>query len=263
VGKEAELLGCNKIRYAEDGPPNVEDYIIKSYDDIEKLTIPDDISTHPNFAQTAKCLTVLKREVGGKVPICAYLTASMSLPALLMGMENWLELLMIGPVDVRDLLLAKCSTFFQKEIKAYRDAGADVLVYANPYGSTDIISMRLFKELSIPWMQRDLASGGLEGVVYYVGGARLNSVIQHVIQEVGIKAFYPSPLEAVQDSMQIINNHALCAGVINDIRLLDWTPAQVHQEVKRIVRSGLAVGNKFFLELCSCPMVFPKRIFER
>ena len=85
VGKEAELFGCEKIRFAKDGPPNVEDYIIQSYDDIARLQVPDDISTHPAFAETAKCLAILKREVGGKVPICAYLTASMSLPALLMS----------------------------------------------------------------------------------------------------------------------------------------------------------------------------------
>src|SRR3989339_589442 len=49
VGKEAELLGCKKIRYAKDGPPNVEDYVIKSYADIDKLIVPKDITTHPAF----------------------------------------------------------------------------------------------------------------------------------------------------------------------------------------------------------------------
>ncbi|MDD2725218.1 MAG: hypothetical protein PHH59_14515 [Methylovulum sp.] len=60
-------------------------------------------------------------------------------------MEKWLELLMLGPADVRDLLLEKCSDFFRKEIEAYRQAEADVLVYADPYGSTDTIPMKLFK----------------------------------------------------------------------------------------------------------------------
>jgi len=258
VGKEAELFGCNKIRFAKDGPPNVEDFVIKSYDDIEKLKVPDDISTHPAFAETAKCLEVLKREVGGKVPICAYLTGSMSLPAILMGMENWIELLMIGPHDVRDQLLEKCSDFFRKEIEAYRKAGADVLVYSNPYGSTDIIPMKMFDELSFKWMKRDLEPGGLNGVVYYVGGARLNSVAEKVIEEIGIGVFYPSPLEDISDSMQLIDNRALCAGVINDIKLIDWTPEEVRSEVKRIVQSGLSVGHKFFFGTVVMPYGIPE-----
>jgi uroporphyrinogen decarboxylase len=258
VGKEAELFGCDKIRYAKDGPPNVEDYIIQSYDDIAKLQVPDDICTHPAFADTAKCLEILKREVGGKVPICAYLTASMSLPALLMSMEKWMELLMIGDPAVRDMLLEKCSDFFRKEIEAYRKAGADVLVYADPYGSTDIIPMKLFKELSLKWMKRDLEPGGLAGVVYYVGGARLNSVADEVIREVGITTYYPGPMEDIAESMHIINDRALCAGVINDIKLLDWTPDEVRCEVKRIVQNGLSVGHKLFFGTVVMPYGIPE-----
>ena len=41
VGKEAELLGCRKILYVKDGPPNVEEFVIKSYDDIHKLVVPE------------------------------------------------------------------------------------------------------------------------------------------------------------------------------------------------------------------------------
>ncbi|MFZ2161292.1 MAG: uroporphyrinogen decarboxylase family protein [Sideroxyarcus sp.] len=258
VGKEAELFGCKKIRFAKDGPPNVEDYVIKSYDDIVNLQVPDDISTHPAFAETAKCLAILKREVGGKVPICAYLTASMSLPALLMSMEKWLELLMIGDPAVRDMLLEKCSDFFRKEIEAYRKAGADVLVYADPYGSTDIIPMRLFKELSLKWIKRDLEPGGLNGVVYYVGGARLNTVADEVIREVGISVFYPGPLDDIAESMRIIKDRALCAAVINDIKLLDWTPDEVRTEVQRIVQSGLKVGKKLFFGTVVMPYGIPE-----
>ncbi|GAB4260274.1 MAG: hypothetical protein Kow0065_10510 [Methylomicrobium sp.] len=258
VGKEAQLLGCKQILFAEDGPPNVEDYIIKTLDDIERLEIPDDIASLPAFEQSAKCLEIMRREVGGKQPICAYLTSSMSLPALLMSMEKWMELLMLGPSDLRDLLLEKCSEFFRKEIAAYRKAGADVLVYANPYGSTEIVPMKLFQELSLKWMLRDLEPGGLDGVVYYVGGARINGVADHVIRQVGIKAFYPGPLDDIEESMRIIDDRALCCGVINDIRLLDWTHEQIRAEVKRIVQSGLRVSRKFFFGTIVMPYGIPE-----
>jgi uroporphyrinogen decarboxylase len=109
VGREAELLGCREILFADDGPPNVADFVIKDYDDIARLEVPDDITAHPAWAETAKCLDILRREVGDTHPICAYITASTTLPAILMGMEKWLELLLNGPVDLRDELLRKCS----------------------------------------------------------------------------------------------------------------------------------------------------------
>jgi len=102
AGREAELLGCNKMIFPKNGPPNVGHMIIKNYDDIHKLQIPEDITTHPAFEQPLKCLKILKKEAGGKYPICAYTTSSMTLPAMLMGMEKWMELLLFGPTDIRD-----------------------------------------------------------------------------------------------------------------------------------------------------------------
>ena len=112
VGKEAELLGCRKIIFAKDGPPNVGEMVIKKYDDIARLQVPDDITAHPAFAEELKCLRILKAEAGGKYPICAYLTASMTLPAILMGMEKWMQMLMMGPTDLRDELLGQMLGFF-------------------------------------------------------------------------------------------------------------------------------------------------------
>ena len=64
----------------------------------------------------------------------------MTLPAILLGMEKWMELLLCGPAELRDELLTKCSDFFRSEIAPYREAGADVLLYSNPFGSADFLS---------------------------------------------------------------------------------------------------------------------------
>lgn len=257
VGKEAELLGCRKIIYAKDGPPNVGDMVIKNYDDITKLQVPDDIASHPAFAEELKCLRILRDEAGGKYPICAYLTASMTLPALLMGIEKWLQLLMLGPFALRDELLAKCSDFFQKQIAAYRAAGADVLVYSNPFGSTDFIPRKFFNELSLPWMKRDLEPGGTDGIVYYCGSARFNDVIRAVIDRLGIKVFYLSPMDDVAEGKQLIAGQGLTCGVINDILLIDWTPDQVRAEVRRIIEAGKP-GGRFLFGTLVMPYAIPE-----
>ncbi len=258
VGKEAELLGCRNIIYASDGPPNVGDMVVRTLDDIEKLKVPDDITSHPAFAEIKICMDILRRECAGRIPICAYVTSSMTLPAILMGMEKWLDLLMNGPAEARDLMLEKCNQFFRKEIRAYREAGANVLVYANAFGSLDIIPERFFRELSLPWIRRDLEEGGVEGVVYYCGGARMNPVIDQVYQATGIGTFYLSPLDDIATGKGIINGRALCGGVINDIELIDWTPEQVRMEVKRMLQAGMP-GGKFFFGTILMPMSVPEQ----
>ncbi len=246
VGKEAELLGCRKIVFAEDGPPNVGQMVIRTYDDVERLEIPNDVSGHPAFQESLKCLRILRAEAGGKYPICAYITASMTLPAILMGMERWIELLLMGPVDVRDELLAKCSDFFRKEIAAYRDAGADVFVYSNPFGSTDFISMKFFKEVSLPWMERDFKGVDTGGVVYYCGSSPFNNVIDTVIERLGITAFYLSPMDDIVEAKRIIAGRGLCCGVINDIKLIDWSKEEIRGEVRRMIDQGMPGGRFLF-----------------
>jgi uroporphyrinogen-III decarboxylase len=257
VGKEAELLGCRKIVFAKEGSPNVGEMVIKNYDDIHKLQIPDDLMSHPAFQEPLKCLRILKREVGGKYPICAYVTASMTLPALLMGMEKWMELFLMGPAEVRDELLNKCSDFFRKEIAAYRSAGADIFVYANAFGSTDFIPMKVFKAQSLAWMQKDLTPGGTGGVVYYCGGARMNSVIDQVLTSLKISTYYLSPLDDIAEGKRIIAGRALCAGVINDIQLINWSKEEIRREVKRMMDAGM-VGGKFFFGTLVMPYAIPE-----
>ncbi len=246
VGKEAELLGCRKIIFAEDGPPNVGEMVIRNHDDIARLKVPDDIAAHPAFDEELKCLRILKAEAGGTYPICAYITASMTLPAILMGMEKWMGLLLSGPADLRDELLVKCSDFFRKEITAYRDAGADIFVYSNPFGSTDFLPMKYIDEVSFPWMERDLNPVGTQGVVYYCGGARMNPVIDRVIKRLGISTFYLSPMDDIAEGKRIIGGRALCAGVINDIPLMDWSRDDIRREVGRMLDKGMPGGKFFF-----------------
>ncbi len=257
VGKEAELLGCQKILFSKSGPPNVEDYVIKKFDDIVRLQVPDEITAHPAFTEELTCLKILRREAGGRYPICAYISSSMTLPAMLMGMEKWFELLFLGPFDLRDELLARCHEFFVKEVKAYRDNGADVLVYSNPFGSTDTVSMKFFLEHSLPWIEKDIAAVGTAGMVYYCGTSRFNRVIDIVLDRTGLGVYYLSPLDDVAEGKRMIAKRGLTCGVINDIKLIDWDKETIRNEVKRLIEAGKP-GGKFLFGTGVMPYNIPE-----
>lgn len=257
VGKEAELFGSREILFDDEGSPNVADFVIKDWDDIAKLEVLEDITAHPAWRETGRCLEVLRREVGATHPICAYLTASTTLPALLMGMEQWMKLLLTGPADLREHLLEKCSAFFQKEVAAYRAAGANVLVYSTPFGSTSMVGMPRFKAFSMPWMQRDLAPGGVGGIVYYCGMAPFNNVIEQVRETLGIGVYYISPLADLAEAKAIIGTRGLTCGVIDDIRMIHWTPEETRAEVRRMCQIGM-VGGHFLFGTGVMPMAVPE-----
>lgn len=246
VGVEAEILGCREILFDDEGCPNVADFVIKCYDDIAKLEVPTDITTLPAWQKTAACMKVLRDEVGATHAICAYITASTTLPAILMGMEKWMELLMTGPIDLRDELLRKCSDFCAQELAAYRAAGANVLVYSTPFGTTGFVGMKRFLEFSLPWMKMDLAPGGVDGIVYYCGMAPFNNVIDIVRTELGIGVYYISPLADLAEAKALLGDRALTCGVIDDIKMIHWTPDQTRAEVKRMIDIGKPGGHFLF-----------------
>lgn len=258
VGKEAELLGCREILFADDGAPNVADFIIKNLDDVAKLEIPQDITQHPTWQSIADCLKILRQEVGATHPICAYVTASTTLPAILMGMEKWMELFLLGPFDVRDELLRKCSDFFHQEIAALRAAGANVLIYSTPFGSPYFVSRKQIERDVLPWMKRDLAPGGTQGVVYYCGTAPFNEVIDLVFDELKINIHYVGPLSDLAQAKHMINIRGLTCGVIDDIKMIHWNETQVRNEVKRIIDIGKP-GGHFLFGSAVMPLAVPAR----
>lgn len=257
VGKEAELLGCEDILFADDGVPNVADFVIKSLDDIAKLEIPADITQVPAWQSIADCMAILRSEVGDTHPICAYLTASTTLPSILMGMDKWMELFLTGPFDVRDELLRKCSDFFQQHIRALRAAGANVLIYSSPFGSPYFVSKHTIENTVLPWMRRDLQPGGVEDVVYYCGMAPFNDVIDLVFDELNIKTHHVSPLADLAEAKRLINTRGMTCGVIDDIKMIHWTEQQTRAEVKRIIDIGKPGGHFLF-----CNGVMPMTVPE-
>lgn len=257
VGKEAELLGCREILFANDGPPNVADFVIKTWDDIAKFEIPADITQHPAWETVADCLTFLRREVGDTHPVCAYVTASTTLPAILMGMDKWMELLLLGPAELRDELLRKCTLFVQQNIAALRAAGANLLVYSSPFGSSYFVNKKILQTLIMPWMRQDLQPGGVDDVVYYCGMAPFNDVINDVFEQLHIQAHYISPLADLAEAKRLIHNRGLTCGVIDDIKMIHWSAAETRAEVKRIIDIGKP-GGHFLFGTGVMPMAVPE-----
>lgn len=246
VGKEAELLGCQKILFAANGVPNVEDFVIKDLDDIANFEVPADITQHPAWQSIADCMAILHNAVGRTHPICAYVTASTTLPAILMGMDKWMELFLLGPFDLRDELLRKCSLFFQQHLAALKAAGANVLVYSSPFGSPYFLSKAQIQQHIVPWMLQDLQGTDRAALVYYCGMAPFNNVIDLVFDELNITTHYISPLADLAEAKRIIHTRGLTCGVIDDIKMIHWTEEQTRAEVKRIIDIGKPGGHFLF-----------------
>lgn len=243
---EAEIMGCRNIVYADDGPPNVGHLVIGTPKDIQQLRVPDDLNEHPRFRELVNCISSLKVEAQGRYPVLAAVTASFTLPAMLMGIGPWMDLFLNGDSGLRDSLLETCSLFCSRQIAALREAGADLIVYVNPVASATFIQLSKFRELALPWTIRDLEQNGPAGVVFFNGGGRINPILPDLQSRTGIGAYYLNPYDDIGEARALLGPRALIAGAINDIRLIDWTPEEIDREVEKIMQLGKAAGGFLF-----------------
>lgn len=243
---EAEVLGCKNLIYASDGPPNIGHLVIRNLKDIAQLRVPDDLQQQPRMREQLKCVRLLKQESAGCWPVMGTVTASFSLPAMLMGIGPWLELCLWGDAKLRDTLLQICSDFCAAEMLALREAGADYIVYTNPVASSSCITPDKFRRLALPWVLKDLEVGGTAGLVYFNGGGIINPILADLKQNTAIGAYYINPFDDIEEARRILGPSPLLVGAINDIPLLSWPPAEIDAEVGRIMAQGKAAGNFIF-----------------
>ena len=243
---EAEVLGCRNIVYADDGPPNVGHLAIGRPEDIGKLHVPDDLNDHPRFRQLTHCIRMLKQESQGRWPVLGVVTASFSLPSMLMGIGQWMDLFLNGDIQLRDRLLELCSQFCSRQITALREAGADLIVYVDPVASATFITPAKFRELALPWVIRDLEDPGPAGVVFFNGGGKINPILADLKEHTGIGAYYLNPYDDIAEARNILGPQALIAAAINDIRLIDWSPQEIDREVEGIMQAGKRAGGFAF-----------------
>lgn len=258
AGKEAELFGCRRITFVDDGPPNVDEMVIRSPLDILELDEPHDVYGHPAFAEQRKCISILRNEVGGRHPVCAYVTSSMALPALLMGMEKWIELLLLGPAELRDALLTKCSAYVRAHLAALRKAGADILFYASPFASTDIVPKKVITKLTFPWMLRDLEGDPMDGLVFFCAMARVNNALNLAIDKAGFRNVFLSPLDDVTEGKRIVAGRALTAAAFNDMMLLRWSEEEIKEAVRTMLDAAMP-GGRFVFSTVLMPLLIPER----
>lgn len=257
AGQTAELLGCRNIIFADNGPPNVGHMVIQKFEDIETFEVPETILDHPKFSELKKCIGILKQEAGGKYPVNCNVISSFSLPAILMGIDKWFELLHNGPVELRDQLLQKLATFNQNLVYALRAAGADVISYSNPYASKDMVPYDMIQDIAISAIMGDLEGVDPSGMIYFNAGARINPVIDLLIEKTPFRAFYINPFDDPAEAKKIIAGRGISSGVINDILLVDWSKDQIIEDVKRIMKAG-AEGGGFVFGTLVMPFAIPE-----
>ena len=245
VCAEAEAMGCT-IAYHPDIPPHVADPVIKSFDDVDKLTVPDPETTFP-LNELLKATRILVQETKGQAFVMGRADQGpMALAAALCGPEKFLLAAMDPELRPKvSQLLDICSRMNLAYGAAQQRAGAHG-TSLGVYGCS-MISPRLFCELELPRVERfclEMSRLGLRTFVHSCGNetALLDSLI-----ETGASCLELDPRTDPAACKRATQGRVGVLGMLEPAHVLgQGTTEQVRAHVLEILRI-MAPGGDFII----------------
>lgn len=143
---EAEEFGC-EIRFSEDEVPTVIGRLVTDSESVKSLSIPKPGTGRTKVAlETARLLS----ELPSKPVVLGGIIGPFSLAGRLFGVSESLELSMNDP-DMLELLIGKATKFLIEYARAFKEAGADGLLMAEP--TAGLLSPRMLAMYSSPYIK--------------------------------------------------------------------------------------------------------------
>jgi MtaA/CmuA family methyltransferase len=245
VCAEAEAFGCG-ILYQSDRPPHVEDPVIKSLDDVDKLTVPDPEKTFP-LNELLKATRILVRETRGKAFVIGRADQGpMALAAALYGPEKILLACSEDALRPKLLrLIEMCSRMNIVFGEAQHRAGAHGSSIG-AYGSS-LISPTMYDQLEFPGDKAfcdAMRAIGCKSFVHSCGDE--TGLIENLVRT-GADCLELDPGTDPAVCKSAIRNRTSVLGMLDPAGIL-WqgTPDEVRRHTLDIMRT-MAPGGGFIM----------------
>ncbi len=143
-------LGASMKTYP-DKPPSIENPLIKTKQELENLP-KFEPSSLERIQLNMALIKKLKSEAQD-LPILSYIPAPFTLGSLILGINEFMICLMRDKENILDALLQYSYETTLAFANAKIDAGLDMVTIADPSGSSDLVSPRLFEKHSFPMLK--------------------------------------------------------------------------------------------------------------
>ena len=229
----------SEVIYCEEGPPNAGEPIIKNFDDILKLQLPD-VKNSKVLGNCLETISILRSEVGIQVPITGSVLSPFSLPILQLGFSKYIELIYEKPELLEHLIKINemfCTEWANLQLKA----GATFITYVDSTSVPSIIPKSIYLKTGFPSAKRTIPTIKSD-VAIATSSASSVSILEEIL-ETGIKAVLVSHTDDLALVKKKVNKRATLLGNLNGIEMCKWNRAEAESNVKDAIRKAGAGGG--------------------
>lgn len=228
---EAEAFG-SKLAYFEKNPPNLKIPAITAYSEIKKLKAPD-IDKNPQLLYMQESTRLLADLYKDQIPVAAIVSSPTELPALIMGIENWIDTLLFHPEEAMQMIELTTDYFVQFSNRML-NLGASCIFTPASFSNPTIITRKIAKDILVPELHKAYAR--VNGpIVFHHGGARLLPFLEILNDLPNVVGFVLDPRDSFDEARSIIGNGLAIMGNLNGPLLLKATPKTIEQWVLKLL----------------------------
>lgn len=227
---EAEAFGSELI-FLNQYAPNVRKPILTNLSQIEALPEPD-FESAPSLKFMLQGMDQMARDYHGTKAIAAPIHSPCDLPAVLMGIERWIDTLLFHPVAV-EKIMKRTVEHFVRLGNEFLARGATFLVVPVDFMTPMIITEKMFHQL-IPYL--DDAFSRIKGpIVIHNGGSKLMPFIHHFAKLPNVIAFVLEPSESFEVARSIVGKDLVMMGNFDGPNFSNLSPENAIEKTLRIL----------------------------
>lgn len=245
---EAECFG-SEIRVSDDEVPTVIGSIVSSEEEADALVVPE-----VGSGRTGIYIEAIRKasELITDRPVFAGIIGPFSLAGRLMDVSEAMVYCYDEP-DMVEKVLEKTTEFLINYAKAYKEAGADGIVMAEPLAG--LLSPALAEEFSAPYVKKIVDAVQSEDfiVVYHNCGDAVIRMVDSILTT-GAKVYHFGNAISMAEMLPHIPADALCMGNVDPAgQLRNGTVESVKEETKRIMSECSGYKNFCISTGCDVP----------
>lgn len=226
--------------------PFVKDPFTDLPEDISYDAIRATLSENKFIKLMIKQNEEVKKLIGDEKPICAGITAPFTSAAISTGAAPFMKFLRKKPEAVARLV-DFASTVCAVLNDLYAESGADIIATADPVGSGDMISLKMYQDLAVPAYKQFLEKRkhDLPIIMHICGnaGERLEDCMA-----LGCKAFSIDSMVDVEDLLKRADHKICVMGNLSPAeQLMLGTPESVYAESTRLLDLAKANNGGFII----------------
>ncbi|SHF02560.1 uroporphyrinogen decarboxylase [Marinitoga hydrogenitolerans DSM 16785] len=235
---EIESFGGRTI-FIENGPPNAAEPIIKNFEHINSLEIPNVKYSKP-LEQVFELQKKLKEKSSDDVPIIGVIISPFSLPIMQLGFDKYIELIYFYP-DYFWNLINKNIKFSISWANMQLKAGADMIVYFDPMLSTEMLPKDIILKTGYKIAQKTLNLINGPAAIH-LASAKTEGIVEELLKTKAL-ALGISKNDNIKNLKNKTYGKMSLIGNLDGISMRKWNYSDVERNVKKIIFEGAEGGG--------------------